>query len=150
RLLAFTVDKTGAERYLLVVKDLATGRMLADTITHVNYALAWGNDNRTVFYGNSDAATRPSEIVRHVLGAPQSSDVVVVHEADPLFNLGLAKTKDHAYLLVTDRSFDAADVRYLPAALPAEPFRTLVPRRDSVLVTEVEHRGKEFLVLTND
>ncbi|HWZ61099.1 MAG TPA: S9 family peptidase [Gemmatimonadaceae bacterium] len=150
RLLAYTIDTTGAERYLLVVKDLTTGRMLGDSVVHVNYSLEWGNDNRTVFYGNSDSANRPFEIARHVLGSPQSKDSVVVHEPDPLFNLELSKTKDRAYLLVRDESFDAADVRYLAAATPGQPFRTLVPRRDSVLVREVEHRGKEFLVLTNE
>jgi oligopeptidase B len=150
KLLAFTVDTTGAERYLLVVKDLATGRMLGDSVGHVNYSLEWANDNRTLFYGNSDSANRPFEIVRHALGSAQSTDVVVIRESDPLFNLSLGKTKDHAYLLVNDASFDAADVRYLSAALPLQPFQVLVPRRDSVLVAEVEHRGKEFLVLTDE
>jgi oligopeptidase B len=150
RLLAFTIDTTGAERYLLVVKDLTTGRMLPDSVVHVDYSLEWANDNRTLFYGNSDSANRPFEIVRHVLGSPQARDSVVVQEPDPLFNLELSKTKDRAYLLARSASYGSADVRYLAAATPLQPFRTLVPRRDSVLVTEVEHRGKDFLVLTND
>jgi oligopeptidase B len=150
RLLAFTVDTTGAERYLLVVKDLTTGRMLSDSVVHVNYDLEWANDNRTLFYGNSDSANRPFEIVRHVLGTPQARDSLVVHEPDPLFNLGLSKTKDHAYLLVTSSSYGSADVQYLNAATPSDRFRPLVPRRDSVIVSNVEHRGNEFLILTND
>jgi oligopeptidase B len=150
RLLAFTVDTTGAERYLLVVKDLTTGRMLPDSVVHVDYSLEWGNDNRTLFYGNSDSANRPFEIVRHALGTPQASDSVVVQEPDPLFNVELSKTKDHAYLLVRSSSYGSADVRYLAAATPRLAFRTLVPRRDSVIVASVEHRGKEFLVLTNE
>jgi oligopeptidase B len=150
RLLAFTVDTTGAERFLLVVKDLTTGRMLPDSMQHVEYSLEWGNDNRTLFYGNSDSANRPFQIVRHVLGTPQANDSVVVEEPDPLFYVELSKTKDRAYLLVRSSSFASADIRYLSAATPRLPFRTLVPRQDSVLVTDVEHRGKEFLVLTND
>jgi oligopeptidase B len=150
RLLAFTLDTTGAERYLLVVKDLTTSRMLPDSVVHVNYSLEWANDNHTLFYGNSDSANRPFEIVRHVLGTPQARDSVVVHEPDPLFNLALSKTKDRAFLLVTSSSYGSADVRYLNAVTPAEPFRTLVPRRDTVIVSDVEHRGKEFLILTND
>ncbi len=65
RLFAFTLDTSGAERYLLVAKDLASGRLLPDTIHRVNDALEWAADNRTLLYGTSDSAKRPFEILRH-------------------------------------------------------------------------------------
>src|SRR3989475_273940 len=40
RMLAFTVDTTGAERYLLGVKDLASGAVLSARIGQVNYSPA--------------------------------------------------------------------------------------------------------------
>src|SRR2546426_11091557 len=46
RMLAFTIDTTGAERYLLVVKDLAGGAMLSDSIAQGNYSLGWARGHR--------------------------------------------------------------------------------------------------------
>ena len=40
RLLAFTVDTTGAERFVLRVKDLTTGRLLPDRIEGVEKTMA--------------------------------------------------------------------------------------------------------------
>jgi oligopeptidase B len=150
QLLAFTVDTSGAERYFLVVKDLTTGAMRPDSITHVNYALQWANDNRTLFYGNSDSANRAFEIVRHTLGAAQSADSVVYREPDVLYDVDLRKTKDHKFLLISDGSYNQSSILYLAADKPLLPFRTLVPRTDNVIVSNVEHRKNNFLVLTND
>ena len=150
QLLAFTVDTSGAERYLLVVKDLATGAMRHDSIAHVNYSLQWAGDNRTLFYGNSDSANRPFEIVRHTLGTAQAADSVVYREPDVLYELELEKTKDRKFLLVDDASFNQSSVAYLPADKPLAAFQPLIPRTDNVLVTRVEHRDRSFLVLTNE
>src|SRR5437879_12714265 len=61
RMLAFTIDTTGAEPYLLVVKDLTGGAMLGDSVAQVNYSMEWAGDNGTLFYGRGDAANRPYE-----------------------------------------------------------------------------------------
>src|SRR2546422_877360 len=132
RMLAFTVDTTGAERYLLVVKDLASGAVLSDSIAQVNYSLEWASDNRTLFYGRGDAANRPYEVVRHTLGSASGTDSVVFHEADVLYNVDLGRTKDHRFLLISDQSFDQSDIRYLPADRPTEAWRPLVPRTPGV------------------
>jgi len=150
RMLAFTVDTTGGERYLLVVKDLVSGGMLADSIAQVNYSLEWAGDNRTLFYGRGDAANRPYEVVRHTLGGAATTDSVVFHEADVLYTLDLGKTKDHRFLLISDQSFDQSEIRYLPADRPTEAWRTLVPRTPGVLHPVAEHRGDDFLVLSNE
>jgi len=150
RLLAFTVDTTGAERYLLVVKNLASGALLADTIREVNYSLEWANDNHTLFYGRGDAANRSYQVVRHVLGSAPSTDSVVFQEPDVLYNLDLGKTKDRRFLLIGDESYDQSDIRYLPADRPTEAWRTLVPRTPGVLYPVAEHRRDAFLVLSNE
>jgi oligopeptidase B len=149
-LLAFTVDTSGAERYLLVVRDLSSGRLLSDSVARVNYSLEWAGDNRTLFYGASDSANRADKVLRHRLGAPPGSDSVVFHEPDVLYNVNLTRTKDHQFLLITTSSFDAADVRYLAADRPADAWQVLAPRRPGVLIALAEHRGHDFLLLDND
>src|SRR3989454_964006 len=132
------------------VKDLVSGGMLADSIAQVNYSLEWAGDNRTLFYGRGDAANRPYEVVRHTLGGAAATDSVVFHEADVLYTLDLGKTKDHRFLLISDQSFDQSEIRYLPADRPTEAWRTLVPRTPGVLHPVAEHRGDDFLVLSNE
>src|SRR2546425_712592 len=113
RMLDRSGETTGAERYLLVVKDLAGGAVLSGSIAQGNYSLEWAGDNRTLFYGRGDAANRPYEVVRHTLGGAATTDSVVFHEADVLYTLDLGKTKDHRFLLISDQSFDQSEIRYL-------------------------------------
>ena len=149
RLLAFAVDTTGAERYTMMVKDLSTGRVLDDRMEQVNGSVEWAADNRTLFYGKSDAANRPHRILRHTLGAPAAADAVVAEEPDELFTIDIAKTKDGRYLLASSGSFNSSEVRYLRADQPMGTFRVLRPRQPELLY-EVEHHGGRFLIVTNE
>ncbi len=148
RLLAFTVDTTGNERYTLMVKDLVTGQLLPDRVAMVNYSLEWAADNRTLFYGMGDSANRSYRILRHVLGT-NAADAVIAEEPDELFGLSLLKTKDRKYILIDDGSFSSTEYRYLPVNEPAGTFKVIQPKtRD--LEYSVEHQGNRFLIVTND
>jgi len=149
RMLAFAVDTTGAERYTLMVKDLTTGRILPDRVEQVNGNVEWAADNRTLFYGKSDAANRPHRILRHTLGTPTAGDAVVGEEPDELFGIGVGRTKDRRYLLISSGSFNASEVRVLPADQPMGTFRMIRPRKAELLY-EVEHHGGRFLITTNE
>ena len=70
RLLAYSTDLTGGERYTLRFRDLDTGADLADVVENVTYGLAWADDARTCFYVRPDDAMRPNEVWRHALGTP--------------------------------------------------------------------------------
>ncbi|MDQ6887667.1 MAG: S9 family peptidase [Gemmatimonadota bacterium] len=148
RLLAFTEDTTGSERYTLVVKDLESHRMLPDSVRMVNYSLEWAGDNRTVFYGMGDAANRGYRILRHTLGAT-TGDSVIQEEPDLLFSLSLGRTKDHRFLVIEDGSFSSSEARVLSANTPMGAWRVISRRVDDVLYS-VEHQGDHFLILTND
>ena len=149
RLAAFAVDTTGAERYELMVKDLSTGQILPDRIPNVNGALEWAADNRTLFYGTSNAANRPYRVSRHVLGTPTSQDVVVGEEPNELFRIGVSRTKDRKYLLLSSGSFSSSETRFLDASNPTGEWRLIQPRQDDVQYG-VEHHNGRFLIRTND
>ncbi|HYH78431.1 MAG TPA: S9 family peptidase [Longimicrobium sp.] len=148
RLLAFATDTSGAERYTLMVKELATGRILPDRVGNVNGNVEWAADNRTLFYGVSDAANRPHRVMRHVLGST-AADAVVGEENDDLYRIGVGRTKDRRFLLLNTSSFDASEVRYLAADRPMEAFRVIRPKTANVLY-DVEHHGNRFLITTNE
>jgi len=70
-LLAYTTDDTGFRQYTLAVKDLRTGKQLADHAERVG-AVVWANDNKTIFYTVEDATTkREYRLYRHTVGTTQ-------------------------------------------------------------------------------
>jgi oligopeptidase B len=67
RLLAYSVDTSGGERFTVRVRDLTTGRQLADEIEDTAYGVAWAGDEH-LFYTRADDAWRPYVVLRHRLG----------------------------------------------------------------------------------
>ena len=148
RLLAFTVDTMGNERYTLMIKDLTTGQLLTDRVPMVNYSLEWAGDNKTLFYGMGDSANRSYRIVRHTLGS-NAPDVVIAEEPDDLFGISLEKTKDRKFILINDGSFSSTEFKYLPANEPMGTFKVIQPKTKD-LEYSVDHHGDKFLIVTND
>ena len=67
-LLAYCYDNTGFRQYTLAVKDLRTGKTLADHAERVG-SVVWANDNKTIFYTQEDAvAKRQYRLYRHAAG----------------------------------------------------------------------------------
>ena len=50
RLLAYTTDTDGSERFTLRVRSLQTGEDLPHTVADLKWSIAWASDNRTIFY----------------------------------------------------------------------------------------------------
>ncbi|HPN74050.1 MAG TPA: S9 family peptidase [Candidatus Marinimicrobia bacterium] len=148
-LLAFAVDFNGSEKHMLVFKDLINGQMLPDTILDVSYGLEWANDNRTVFYTTLDTILRPDKLWRHQLGQTPENDVMVFHEPDEKFYLGIAKTRSHGYLILTLGSQITTEVHYLSADQPDGHFRLFCPRQTGVEYY-IDHHSDKFYILTNE
>src|SRR5262249_2732159 len=89
RLLAYSTDFTGGERFTLRVKDLVTGQTAADEIPDTFYGAAWSRDGSALFYVTVDEAWRPYRVWRHKVGTPASEDVIVYEEADEKFWVGV-------------------------------------------------------------
>ncbi len=82
RLLAYSVDTSGAEEFTLYIKDLATGELLSERIERTSQSVAWANDSRTLFYTVLDQARRPCRLYRHVVGQESAEDALVYFEPD--------------------------------------------------------------------
>jgi oligopeptidase B len=149
KLLAYSVDTTGAELYTLYVLDLVTGELYPEILPETYYSLEWGNDSQTLFYTRVDAAHRPFKLLRHRLGSPVAADEVVYHEADDSYYLGIEKTRSEAYLLLSLESKVTTEVHFLVADTPAAEFQVIQPRSPGVEYA-VEHHGEHFYILTNE
>ncbi len=148
-LLAYSTDNTGFRQYTLHLRDLKTGRDLADTAERVG-SMAWAADSKTLFYTTEDEVTkRHDHLFRHRLGLPTAQDVVVYEEKDERFNLGVGKTRDQRYLLMEAGSHTTSECRFLSANAPEGEFRMIAPRVDEQEYS-VDHRDGLFYIRTND
>ena len=127
RWLAYSLDYTGFRDYTLYVKDLASGALAPERVERVS-SVAWAADSATFFYVLEDEAKRPYRLFRHRLGLPVAGDPLLYEEADPLFRLGVWRSRSKALLFAGSGSFTTTEVRWLPAGEPTGDWRLLLPR----------------------
>jgi oligopeptidase B len=148
-LLAFTTDNVGFRQYNLHIKDLRTGKLLADTAERVGFVV-WAADNKTIFYTTEDAQTKRSDLVhRHTVGTSTGTDPVIYNERDERYELELGRTRDEKYVLVGSESHVTSEWRYLEANTPDAALKTIEPRHEGVRYTADERNGL-FYLLVND
>jgi len=148
RLLAYAEDVVGRRQYVLRVKDIASGRPLADEIPNVESNYVWADDNKTIFYLEKDPVTLLSRKVKaHVLGTPVASDRVVYEEKDDSFYIGVTRTTSDKYICVVVQSTVSNEQRCTEAAAPGA-FAILAPREREFRY-QADHIGNRWVVLTN-
>ncbi|MGW4242771.1 S9 family peptidase [Nocardia sp. NPDC004722] len=130
-LLAYAIDTVGDERYTLRFKNLATGELLADEIPNVAGA-HWAPDGVHVFYQTFDDAWRADKVWRHRLGTGTDEDVLIFHEEDERFSVGIGSTRSEKFLVIFTSSKITSEEWILEADNPEGEFRVLMPRRDGV------------------
>ncbi len=149
RMLAYAEDDVGRRQYKLRVKDLDTGKVLADTVANIEPNLVWANDNKTLLYVEKDPVTLLSVRVRkHVVGADPAKDKLVYEELDHSYYLRLTRSKSEKYLFIVLRSTLQSEWRYANAGDPKLTFRTVIPREPNHEY-QVAHVGRDFVMRTN-
>ncbi|GAA2686960.1 S9 family peptidase [Nonomuraea recticatena] len=149
KLLAYSTDYKGDERFTLSFKDLQTGEKLADEISGVFYGGTWSADGTTFFYTRIDDAWRPYQVYRHTLGDSADNDVLVYEETDERFWVGIGLTRSEKYLVLGAGSKITSEVRILDADDPTGEFKVVRPRVTGVEYG-IEHAGDHFFVLHNE
>jgi len=149
RLLAYTVDLSGEERYELRFKDLTNGQLLPDRITNV-HDIEWANDSHTVLYSTIDDVNRADKVFRHVLGTDPKDDSLMYHEKDPRYEyLVVSKTRSRAFITITLESHTTAEMLYLDADSPMGSFRSFCPRKQGIKYF-VRHHPDWWYVITDE
>jgi oligopeptidase B len=148
RLLAYADDVVGRRQYVLHIKDIASGRLLADEIPNVEPGFVWADDNRTLFYVEKDPVTLLSKRVKaHVLGTPASADRLIYEEKDDSFYMGLMRTTSDKYICITLDATVSTEQRCTSAASPGA-FTVFAPREREFRY-QADHIGDHWVILTN-
>lgn len=147
--LAWSRDHDGSERYLLKIREIATGVDLVDEIPGTSAAgVAWSADDRHLFYVTPDEAMRPWKVWRHALGAPASDDVCIFTEPDERFFVGVDATRSGDWIVIESGSRTSSETWLIDARTPETAAVCVRPRADDVEYS-VDHWGDCFVVVTN-
>jgi oligopeptidase B len=147
RRVAWLEDTSGAERYVLRVRDIATGQDLPVYASDLKWTLAWAADGETIFVTAADAASRPARALRVRIGEREST--VVHEEPDELFFVSLSLTHDERYVLIGSQSKTTSEWRIVDARQPTALPEIVEPRRAGIEY-DVEHHEGRWLIRTND
>jgi len=152
RLLAYSTDVVGDERYTVRVKDLTTGELTGDEITGVLGGVTWDPNGTHVYYITVDESWRADKVWRHTLGTAQSEDTLVFHETDGRFWVGIGRSRSDRYLMIAAGSKTTSEYHLYDARDPDAGFVLFHPRTEDLEYT-LEHAvlaGQDrFLVLHN-
>ncbi|RCJ34779.1 oligopeptidase B [Nostoc minutum NIES-26] len=149
QILAYSVDTSGSEEYTLFFLDLNTHQLYPEIIPDTYFSFAWGNDNQTGFYTKIDAANRPYQLFRHILGTSFTEDVLVYHEPDDAYPLYVTETRSQEYILLILNSSITTEVHYLDANSPSGDFKLIHPRIQGIEYS-IDHHNDYFYIITNE
>lgn len=148
RMVAWAEDMVGRRQYVLKVKDIATGRVLADTVSNIEPNIVWAGDNRTILYIAKDPVTlRGYRVMAHVLGTPTGSDRMLYEEKDDTFQMTIGRTTDDRYVCIAVQSTVSDEQRCAPATRP-DAFTVIAPRRREFRYA-ADHLGERWIIRTN-
>ena len=156
--LLYQVDTQGDERYTLRLRDLTTGQELPDVVEDTAPGATFTPDGAYVFYLTVDEAWRPDKVWRHRVGTPVSEDVVVFHEPDERFWVGVGVTRSERFVVIEAAAKLTSEVRLIDVAEPEAEPRVVWARREGVEYT-VEHAvlpgdadgaGRDVLLVLHD
>ena len=149
RLIAYSTDDDGSERYVIQVKDVGSGGLLPERIENTDGSLAWGADGKTLYYVELNENLNPVRLRAHTLGNDPGADPVLYDEPDAGFSVDLSKSRSGRFLMVSTGDHVTSEVRVLDLDGPDAALRVIAPRKVDHYY-DVEHCGDNFLIRTND
>ena len=132
RLLAWSVDDNGSERFTARFKNLETGEVLPDEIPGTLSGLVWVAGDKGIVYSLANEQWRTDNARLHWLGQPLESDVELYHEDDDGFRVGASLSANEEWLIISTSDHETSEVRVVPAADPLAAPRLIWPRRTGV------------------
>ena len=149
KLLAWSVDDNGSERFTARIKVIATGEVLPDEIPGTLSSLVWVGHDKGLVYSLANEQWRTDNARLHWLGQPISSDVELYHEDDEGFRVGASLSANEQWLIIGTSDHETSEVRLVPAADPlAAPL--LVKARQTGVEYDVDLNGETLFIHAND
>lgn len=149
KILAYATDTLSRRVYNVYFKNLETGELFKDLVKGATGSLAWADDNKTLFYCKSNEKTLLSEkIYRHKIGSEQNADVMVYHEKDPSYYIGVYRSKSDKFIIIYNSSTLSSDYHLLESNKPEGQFRQFA-KREADHEYDIMHFENKFYIRSN-
>ncbi len=132
KLLAYSVDDNGSERYTARIKDLASGEHLPDEIPGTLSALLWVAGDKGLVYSLANENWRTDNARLHWLGQPVKQDVELFHEADEGFRVSAGLSAAEDWIVIGTGDHETSEAWLVPAAEPLTPPKMVRARQKGV------------------
>ncbi len=144
-LFAWAEDVSGAEKYVIYIKNLATGQVCEGPHD------AFGDfvvtpDGAWLFWTWRDASSRPARVYRRAVSG--GGDSLVYEETDPGFLVHLDESGSRRFVFIRSWNDVTSEVRLVDTRAPTAPPRLAEPRAIGRIYS-LEHWNDRFVVLTN-
>ncbi|KAG5510654.1 hypothetical protein JKF63_06952 [Porcisia hertigi] len=152
-LVAFSVDMSGNEVYSIKFKRLSDPHAnIVDTLCGTNGEIVWGPDHTSLFYLTKDETLRDNKVWRHIMGQPQSEDVCLYTEDNPLFSAFIYKSADKNTLCIGSQSSETTEMHLLDLRKgnSCTTLEIVRPREKGVRYDVHMHDAEHLIILTNE
>ncbi len=149
RLLAYSYDDDGSERFTIRIKDLASGALLPDAIEGTLSDVVWAADNASFLYCPANEQWRTEVALLHRLGTDPADDVELYREADAGFRVDVGETSSERFLVIATGDHETSEIRLIPAEDPTAAPIVVSPRQKGREYSVEEHEDTLY-ILTND
>ncbi|MBI2608949.1 MAG: S9 family peptidase [Deltaproteobacteria bacterium] len=149
KLLAYSCDFDGSEKYTLFIKDLEGRTLAPEKIENTAGSIAWFNDHKTFLYSILDKNHRPYAVYKHCLGEDPKKDIKVYEEKTAEMFVGCHKTRSEKYLVLSIHGAMTQENHILDADDSNSKLR-LIQKRKRGHEYYLAHHGEDFFILTND
>ena len=123
--------------------------MLKDKLDDVLGSIIWNETGNGFYYIKVDNKWRPNKLYYHELGTAQKADKLIYHEKDHTFGVGLSKTSDEKYIIMSIGSSDSREIHYMKSYDLSHTFKLIIPRKKDHLC-DIDHIHNQFYIYTND
>ena len=149
KLLAWSVDDNGSERFTVRFKNLDTGELLPDEIPGTLSSLVWVGGDKGLVYSLANEQWRTDNVRLHWLGQPLDQDIELFHEDDEGFRAGASLSANEQWLVIGASDHETSENWLVPASDPlAKPL--LVKARQAGVEYDVDLNGDTLFIHTND
>lgn len=147
KLLAYTVDFDGSEKFQIRIKDIQSGQHY-ENLENSSGSFLWANDNQTLFYVVQDENLRPYRVYKHRLGERPKNDQLIFEEKDPKQFVNLSKSNSSQFIFVESHGKITSEVWFIDANKPDSKLTCFEARKEGIEY-QLEHWQDLFLILTN-
>ena len=150
KLAAVLVDESGAERFTLRIRDLATGKDLESVTDVAIGSPVWTSGSDGIVFNEVNENWRSYRARFHRLGTPTDQDVTLYEETEELgFSVGVGHSQDRSLIFIATGDNATSEVRFVSAADPTQSLTLISPRREKRQYDVDAAHGKLW-ILTND